>query len=106
LCVRIGAMRCHSQALTLKLKQDVPLNEIEQMLAEANAWSKVVPNERDASMRELTPTAVTGTLNTPVGRLRKLAMGGEYLSAFTVGDQLLWGAAEPLRRMLRILVQQ
>ncbi|HEY0905777.1 MAG TPA: aspartate-semialdehyde dehydrogenase [Methylophilus sp.] len=105
LCVRIGAMRCHSQALTLKLRQDVPLDEIQQMLAEANPWAKVIPNEREVSMRELTPAAVTGTLTTPVGRLRKLAMGGEYLSAFTVGDQLLWGAAEPLRRMLRILVE-
>lgn len=105
LCVRIGAMRCHSQALTLKLSQDVPLDEINQMLAEANQWAKVIPNEREVSMRELTPAAVTGTLTTPVGRLRKLAMGGEYLSAFTVGDQLLWGAAEPLRRMLRILVE-
>ncbi|MDX1914233.1 MAG: aspartate-semialdehyde dehydrogenase [Methylophilus sp.] len=106
LCVRIGAMRCHSQALTIKLKKDVPLNEISQMLAEANPWAKVIPNEREVSMRELSPAAITGTLTTPVGRLRKLAMGGEYLSAFTVGDQLLWGAAEPLRRMLRILVQQ
>jgi aspartate-semialdehyde dehydrogenase len=105
LCVRIGAMRCHSQALTLKLRKDVPLDEINQMLAEANQWAKVIPNEREVSMRELTPAAVTGTLTTPVGRLRKLAMGGEYLSAFTVGDQLLWGAAEPLRRMLRILVE-
>ena len=105
LCVRIGAMRCHSQALTLKLRQDVPLDEIEQRLAEANPWAKVVPNTREHSMCELTPAAVTGTLITPVGRLRKLAMGGEYLSAFTVGDQLLWGAAEPLRRMLRILVE-
>jgi aspartate-semialdehyde dehydrogenase len=105
LCVRIGAMRCHSQALTLKLRQDVPLDEISQMLAEANQWAKVIPNEREASIRELTPAAVTGTLTTPVGRLRKLGMGGEYLSAFTVGDQLLWGAAEPLRRMLRILVE-
>lgn len=105
LCVRIGAMRCHSQALTIKLKKDVPLDEINQMLAEANAWAKVIPNEREISMRELTPAAITGTLTTPVGRLRKLAMGGEYLSAFTVGDQLLWGAAEPLRRMLRILVE-
>ncbi|HVK54758.1 MAG TPA: aspartate-semialdehyde dehydrogenase [Burkholderiales bacterium] len=104
LCVRIGAMRCHSQALTIKLKKDVPLDEIEQMLAVANAWVKVVPNRRDSSMRELTPAAVTGTLTVPVGRLRKLAMGGEYLSAFTCGDQLLWGAAEPLRRMLRILI--
>ena len=106
LCVRIGAMRCHSQALTIKLKKDVPLDEINQMLAEANPWAKVIPNEREISMRELTPAAITGTLTTPVGRLRKLAMGGEYLSAFTVGDQLLWGAAEPLRRMLRILVEQ
>lgn len=105
LCVRIGAMRCHSQALTLKLRRDVPLDEINQMLAEANPWAKVIPNERQASMQDLTPAAVTGTLTTPVGRLRKLAMGGEYLSAFTVGDQLLWGAAEPLRRMLRILVE-
>jgi len=105
LCVRIGAMRCHSQALTIKLNQNVPLDEINQMLSEANPWAKVIPNEREASMRELTPATVTGTLTTPVGRLRKLAMGGEYLSAFTVGDQLLWGAAEPLRRMLQILVQ-
>lgn len=106
LCVRIGAMRCHSQALTIKLTQNVPLDEIVQMLAEANQWAKVIPNERDVSMRELTPTAVTGTLNTPVGRLRKLNMGTDYLSAFTVGDQLLWGAAEPLRRMLRILIEK
>ncbi len=106
LCVRIGAMRCHSQALTIKLKKDVPLDEIKQMLAEANEWAKVIPNEREASMRELTPAAVTGTLTTPVGRLRKLNMGNDYLSAFTVGDQLLWGAAEPLRRMLRILIEQ
>jgi aspartate-semialdehyde dehydrogenase len=106
LCVRIGAMRCHSQAMTIKLKKDVPLDEISQMLAEANAWSKVIPNERQASMRELTPAAVTGKLNVPVGRLRKLNMGSDYLSAFTVGDQLLWGAAEPLRRMLRILIAQ
>ena len=105
LCVRIGAMRCHSQALTIKLKRDVPLDEITAMLDEANAWVRVVPNEREATMRELTPTAVTGTLTTPVGRLRKMRMGGEYLSAFTVGDQLLWGAAEPLRRMLGILVE-
>jgi aspartate-semialdehyde dehydrogenase len=106
LCVRIGAMRCHSQALTIKLKKDVPLDEINQMLAEANQWAKVIPNEREASMRDLTPAAVTGRLSTPVGRLRKLNMGGEYLSAFTVGDQLLWGAAEPLRRMLRILIEK
>ncbi|HTF83674.1 MAG TPA: aspartate-semialdehyde dehydrogenase [Cellvibrio sp.] len=103
LCVRIGAMRCHSQALTIKLNKDVPLADIEAMLAEANQWAKVVPNERDASLRDLTPTAVTGTLSIPVGRLRKMNMGPQYLSAFTVGDQLLWGAAEPLRRMLRIL---
>jgi len=105
LCVRIGAMRCHSQALTIKLTRDVPLADIEGMLAEANPWAKVVPNQRDATLRELTPAQVTGTLAVPVGRLRKLAMGGQYLSAFTVGDQLLWGAAEPLRRMLRILVE-
>jgi aspartate-semialdehyde dehydrogenase len=104
LCVRIGAMRCHSQAMTIKLKKDVPIDEISQMLAEANEWAKVIPNEREASMRALTPAAVTGQLNTPVGRLRKLNMGNDYLSAFTVGDQLLWGAAEPLRRMLRILI--
>jgi aspartate-semialdehyde dehydrogenase len=104
LCVRVGAMRCHSQALTIKLKKDVPLNEISQILASANSWVKVVPNEREATERELTPAAVTGRLHIPVGRLRKLAMGGEYLSAFTVGDQLLWGAAEPLRRMLRIVL--
>jgi aspartate-semialdehyde dehydrogenase len=106
LCVRIGAMRCHSQALTIKLKKYVPLDEISQMLAEANEWAKVIPNEREVSMRELTPTAVTGKLITPVGRLRKLNMGNDYLSAFTVGDQLLWGAAEPLRRMLRILIER
>ncbi|MBK5649558.1 MAG: aspartate-semialdehyde dehydrogenase, partial [Acinetobacter sp.] len=103
-CVRIGAMRCHSQALTLKLKKDVPLDEIEDMLRSANQWAKVVPNTREASMTDLTPVAVTGTLTVPVGRLRKLNMGKEYLGAFTVGDQLLWGAAEPLRRMLRILI--
>jgi len=106
LCVRIGAMRCHSQALTIKLKRDVPLNDINSLLAEANPWAKVIPNEREISMQQLTPAVVTGQLNTPVGRLRKLSMGPEYLSAFTVGDQLLWGAAEPLRRMLRILVEQ
>lgn len=104
-CVRIGAMRSHSQALLLKLKKDVPLDEIEDMIASANDWVKVVPNEREATMRELTPTAVTGTLTIPVGRLRKLSMGPEYLNAFTVGDQLLWGAAEPVRRMLRILLE-
>ena len=96
-------MRCHSQALTLKLRQDVPLDEIEDMIRQSNQWAKVVPNTREASMTDLTPVAVTGTLTVPVGRLRKLNMGPEYLSAFTVGDQLLWGAAEPLRRMLRQL---
>ena len=105
LCVRIGAMRCHSQALTIKLKKDVPLDEINDMLAQSNQWAKVVPNTREASMKDLTPAAVTGSLTIPVGRLRKMQMGGEYLSAFTVGDQLLWGAAEPLRRMLRIVLQ-
>jgi aspartate-semialdehyde dehydrogenase len=104
LCVRISSMRCHSQALTVKLKKDVPLAEVEAMLAGAHEWARVVPNEREATLRELTPTAVTGTLKTPVGRLRKMSMGPEYLSAFTVGDQLLWGAAEPLRRTLRILL--
>lgn len=103
LCVRVGALRCHSQAFTLKLKKDVSVSTIESMLAAHNDWVKVVPNDREISMRELTPAAVTGTLSTPVGRLRKLNMGPEYLSAFTVGDQLLWGAAEPLRRMLRQL---
>jgi len=106
LCVRIGAMRCHSQAMTIKLKRDVPLDEINAMLASANNWVKVIPNERNVTIRELTPAAVTGTLTVPVGRLRKMDMGGEYLSAFTVGDQLLWGAAEPLRRMLRILLDK
>ena len=105
LCVRIGAMRCHSQALTIKLKKDVPMDEIEAIIASHNDWVKVVPNQRQASMTDLTPTAVTGTLSVPVGRMRKLYMGGEYLSAFTVGDQLLWGATEPLRRMLRILIE-
>ncbi|MFQ1017682.1 aspartate-semialdehyde dehydrogenase [Gilliamella sp. BG7] len=103
LCVRIGALRCHSQAFTIKLKKDISVPEIEKLLAAHNDWVKVVPNDRDLSMRELTPAAVTGTLTTPVGRLRKLNMGKDYLSAFTVGDQLLWGATEPLRRMLRIL---
>lgn len=106
LCVRIGAMRCHSQALTIKLKKDVPLDEIRHMLAGHNDWVKVVPNEKEITMTDLTPAAVTGTLTVPVGRLRKLTMGSDYLSAFTVGDQLLWGAAEPLRRMLRILLEQ
>ena len=104
-CVRIGAMRCHSQALTFKLRRDVPLADIEAMIAADNPWVKVVPNNREATVRDLTPVAVTGTMTIPVGRLRKLAMGPEYLGAFTVGDQLLWGAAEPLRRMLRILLQ-
>lgn len=104
LCVRIGAMRCHSQALTIKLKKDVPLDEISGIIASANDWVKVVPNERELSERDLTPAAVTGTLAVPVGRLHKMAMGPEYLGAFTVGDQLLWGAAEPLRRMLGILL--
>ncbi len=103
-CVRVGAMRCHSQALTFKLRKDVPLDDIEDMLAHDNAWVKVVPNTREATIRDLTPVAVTGTMTIPVGRLRKLAMGPEYLGAFTIGDQLLWGAAEPLRRMLRILL--
>ncbi len=106
LCVRIGAMRCHSQALTIKLNQDIPLEEIVFMLANANSWVKVIPNQREVSMKELTPAAVTGTLTVPVGRLRKLAMGGKYLTAFTCGDQLLWGAAEPLRRMLHIVLDE
>jgi len=105
ICIRIGSMRCHSQALTVKLRRDVPLGEIERMLATANEWVTIVPNEKESSLRDLTPTAVSGTLNVPVGRLKKLAMGGDYLQAFTVGDQLLWGAAEPLRRMLRILLE-
>lgn len=104
LCVRVGAMRCHSQAMTIKLKKDLPVAEIESILAGANDWVKVIPNDRDITMQELTPAKVTGTLNIPVGRVRKLTMGPEYISAFTVGDQLLWGAAEPLRRMLRILL--
>jgi aspartate-semialdehyde dehydrogenase len=106
LCVRIGAMRCHSQGLTIKLKKDVPLDELSEIVASSNEWVKVVPNEREISERELTPAAVTGTLSIPVGRFHKMAMGPEYLGAFTVGDQLLWGAAEPLRRMLRILLEQ
>lgn len=104
-CIRIGAMRCHSQALTFKLKRDVPVDEIEAMIAGDNDWVQLVPNEKEATMRDLTPVAVTGTLTIPVGRVRKLAMGPEYVGAFTVGDQLLWGAAEPLRRMLRILIE-
>lgn len=103
-CVRVGAMRCHSQALTIKLKKDLPLPAIEQLIAGANRWVKLVPNNRADSIRELSPAKVSGTIDIPIGRLRKLAMGGQYLSAFTVGDQLLWGAAEPLRRMLRILL--
>ena len=106
LCVRIGAMRCHSQALTIKLKRDVPLADIEAIIARDNEWVRVIPNERERSIRELTPAAVTGNMHVPVGRMRKLAMGPEYLSAFTVGDQLLWGAAEPLRRMLRIILEK
>ncbi|MYM26908.1 aspartate semialdehyde dehydrogenase [Duganella sacchari] len=106
LCVRIGAMRCHSQALTIKLTKDVPLDEITDIIASANQWSKVVPNTREASVKDLSPAAVTGSLTIPVGRLRKMSMGPDYLSAFTVGDQLLWGAAEPLRRMLRIVLDQ
>ncbi len=105
ICVRIGAMRCHSQGLTIKLRKDAPLDEIAGIIADGNPWAKVVPNEREISERELTPAAVTGTLTVPVGRLHKLAMGAEYLGAFTVGDQLLWGAAEPLRRMLRVLLE-
>ncbi|WP_276809049.1 aspartate-semialdehyde dehydrogenase [Castellaniella defragrans] len=102
LCVRIGAMRCHSQALTIKLRRDIPLDEINDAVRTGTDWARLVPNDRESSMRDLTPVAVTGTLDIPVGRLRKMSMGPEYLSAFTVGDQLLWGAAEPLRRMLRI----
>ena len=104
-CVRVGAMRCHSQALTFKLKKNVPTADIDAMIAADNPWVKVVPNTREASIKDLTPVAVTGTMTIPVGRIRKLAMGPDYLGAFTVGDQLLWGAAEPLRRMLRILLQ-
>ena len=103
-CVRVGAMRCHSQALTFKLKKDLPVADIEAMIAADNAWVKVVPNTREATIQHLTPVAVTGTMTIPVGRIRKLAMGPEYVGAFTIGDQLLWGAAEPLRRMLRILL--
>lgn len=103
-CVRVGAMRCHSQAITFKLRKDVPLADIEAMIAADNAWVKVVPNTKEATLKDLTPVAVTGTLDIPVGRIRKLAMGPEYVGAFTIGDQLLWGAAEPLRRMLRILL--
>lgn len=104
LCVRIGAMRCHSQAMSIKLKEDLPLAEIEKLLSNANEWVQFVPNQKEVSMQQLTPTAVTGKLHVPVGRVRKMAMGGEYISAFTVGDQLLWGAAEPIRRILRIVL--
>jgi len=104
ICVRIGAMRCHSQALTIKLKKDVPIADVEALVAAGNEWVRLIRNDRESSIRGLTPTAVTGTMQVPVGRLRKLSIGPEYLSAFTVGDQLLWGAAEPLRRMLRILL--
>ena len=105
ICVRVGSMRCHSQAMTIKLNKEIPLDEIEDIIAESNSWVSVIPNERDCTLKELTPATVTGTLSIPVGRVRKLTMGKDYLSAFTVGDQLLWGAAEPLRRMLRILVE-
>jgi aspartate-semialdehyde dehydrogenase len=104
ICVRVSAMRCHSQALTIKLRQDIPLAEVERLIAGGNSWVRVVPNDRESSIRDLSPAAVSGGMNIPIGRLRKLAMGGEYLSAFTVGDQLLWGAAEPLRRTLRFLL--
>jgi aspartate-semialdehyde dehydrogenase len=104
ICVRVGAMRCHSQALTIKLRRPLPMDEVEGMLADAHDWVKVVPNRREETLAELTPAAVTGKLSVPVGRLRTLPMGKDYLAAFTVGDQLLWGAAEPLRRMVRILL--
>jgi aspartate-semialdehyde dehydrogenase len=103
-CVRVGAMRCHSQALTFKLKKNVPVADLEAMIAADNDWVKVIPNTREATIKDLTPVAVTGTMTIPVGRVRQLAMGPEYIGAFTIGDQLLWGAAEPLRRMLRILL--
>jgi aspartate-semialdehyde dehydrogenase len=102
LCIRIGAMRCHSQALTIKLKRDVPLDELGDIVAQGTAWAKFVPNTKEDTLRALSPVSVTGTMDIPVGRMRKLSMGSEYLGAFTIGDQLLWGAAEPLRRMLRI----
>jgi aspartate-semialdehyde dehydrogenase len=104
LCVRIGSMRCHSQALTIKMTKDVPLDEVEEIIASGTEWSKFIPNEKDATLKALSPAAVSGTLDVPVGRVRKLSMGGEYLTAFTVGDQLLWGAAEPVRRMLQIIL--
>jgi aspartate-semialdehyde dehydrogenase len=106
ICVRVGAMRCHSQAMTIKLRRDLPLAEIESLVAGGNQWVQLVPNTREASIAELSPARVGGTLGIPIGRVRKLAMGGQYLAAFTVGDQLLWGAAEPIRRMLRILVER
>jgi aspartate-semialdehyde dehydrogenase len=106
ICVRVGAMRCHSQALTIKMTGDVPLDEITDMISKHNQWVRVVPNQREITMKELTPAAVTGTLTVPVGRLRKMNMGPTFLNAFTCGDQLLWGAAEPLRRMLRIVVEK
>ena len=106
LCVRIGSMRCHSQAITLKLKRDVPVDEIEDMIEKANPWAKVVPNDKDITVKELSPAAVSGTLTVPVGKLHKMNIGPEYLAAFTVGDQLLWGAAEPIRRMLKILLEE
>jgi aspartate-semialdehyde dehydrogenase len=106
ICVRVSAMRCHSQAMTIKLKRDLPLAEIERLIAGGNDWVRLVPNTREASIAELSPARVGGTLDIPIGRVRKLAMGGEYITAFTVGDQLLWGAAEPIRRMLRILVER
>ncbi len=106
ICVRVGAMRCHSQAMTIKLNKDVPMADVENLISQHNPWVRLVPNEREQTMQQLTPTAVTGTLDIPVGRLRKLNMGSHYLGAFTVGDQLLWGAAEPLRRMLRILLER
>ena len=106
LCVRVGAMRSHSQALTIKLNKDVPISDLEDLISQHNPWVKLIPNQREATMKELTPAAITGTMNIPVGRLRKLNMGSQFVGAFTVGDQLLWGAAEPLRRMLRILLER
>jgi aspartate-semialdehyde dehydrogenase len=106
ICVRVGAMRCHSQALTIKLKKDVPLADVEQLIANDHEWARVIPNDKEATLRYLTPAAVSGTLLTPIGRLHKMKLGPEYLTGFTVGDQLLWGAAEPLRRMLRILLER
>ena len=103
ICVRVSAMRCHAQALTVKLKSDVPIDEIEDLIAKGNDWVKLVPNNKEDSLKHLTPAAASGRLDVPIGRVRKMRMGGEYLGAFTVGDQLLWGAAEPLRRMLAIL---